>query len=115
MKKFLLVSCFVTVLIALTACSDKQGNAHKFIGKFTDEFGNKFELREDKTATIVFAGLDDKVVETTWSNGEGDSLPYATIAFNGDPTSYFLRDGVLYRDRQHMDDGAPAIQITWDE
>lgn len=109
MKK--LYSLFIIgLLLAVTACSDKS--AHKFAGTFEDEFGNRFELRSDYTATIQFAGNQD-AVETQWSDGEDHQRPFATIRYNGDPTYYYLRDGQLYRRKEDMNNGRCAIHITY--
>ena len=113
MKRFFGMMGLLAVMMLMVACGGEK--EHQFVGKFTDEFGNKFDLREDRTATIVFSGMADKPIETTWSNGEGNTLPYATIMFNGDPSYWYMRDGFLYRHRKDMELGRFAINITWDE
>ena len=111
MKRFLGLTCLMAVVTLFVACSSQQ--EHKFVGKFTDEFGNKFELRPDYSATITIIGAEPK--ETRWSNGNNHELPYATIEYNGDPAYYYMRDGALYRHRENMVDGKMAIKITWEE
>jgi len=109
MKKSIVLGLLFCLMTLLTGCSSKE---HKYVGTFTDEFGNKFELRDDYTATITFVGCDPQ--ETGWSDGDKHDMPYATIAFNGDPAYYYLRDGMLYRHREHMIDGTMAIKIEWE-
>ncbi len=111
MKKIFGLTCLLAVLTLFVACGNQQ--EHKFVGKFTDEFGNKFELRSDYTATITIKGGEPK--ETKWFDGNDHKSPYATIEFNGDPAYYYFRDGVLYRHRENMIDGNMAIKITWEE
>lgn len=91
--------------------SNKKGN--DFAGSFTDEFGNKFELKEDYSATIQFAG-ESTIQHSKWSDGENHDRAYATIEFNGDPSYYFLRDGKLYREREDMERGSCPISIKYE-
>lgn len=109
MKKLIVLS-FLFAMVLLVGCGSKE---HKYVGKFTDEFGNKFELRDDYTATITYIGSDP--VDTKWFDGNNHELPYATIEFNGDPAYYYFRDGVLYRHRENMIDGSRAIKIEWED
>lgn len=113
MKSLFKICCIVIVFVATTlqSCSSSEHNG--FVGKFTDEYGNKFELRDDYTATITFANTDP--IETKWSDGANHDSPYATIEYNGNAAYYFLRDGALYRHRENMIQGKLAIKITWDE
>lgn len=106
----------VIVCLVLAACgkSGSEGGNRDFAGKYVDEFGNKFELREDHTATVQFAGQDN-VNETHWFDGENHDSPFATIEYNGDPAYYYMRDGVLYRYKQDMDNGHPAIKLEKEE
>ena len=110
MRRLLGLLCLVSGLLVLISCGQAE---HKFIGKFTDEFGNKFELRDDYTATITFAGTEP--VETKWSDGADHKSPYATIEYNGNAAYYFLRDGQLYRHLENMTQGKLGIKITWEE
>lgn len=112
MKRFFGIMSLMAVIAMMVACGGKK--EHQYIGKFTDEFGNKFELRKDYTASILFEGFP-KATEEVWSDGENHDLPYATISFNGNPAYYYLRDGVLYTSMEHMAKGSPAIQITWED
>lgn len=113
MKRFILFFCFAASLL-LCACGGGKRSDNKFAGTFTDEFKNKFELKEDHTGTIQFDGNKDKD-SITWSDGDDHKRPFATIKYNGDPTYYFLRDGALYRHQEDMDNGRCAIKITYDE
>ena len=115
MKKVLGIVCLLAVLL-LTACggSDSTRDNRHFAGSFTDEFGNKFVLNEDYTATIQFAGVEN-IVQTTWHDGVNHQSPFATIEYNGDPTYYYLRDGFLYRRQEDMQNGTCAIIIEYDE
>ncbi len=98
-------------LTCITACGGGGDSTDgKFVGSYVDEFGNKFELRDDHTATIQFKG-QDKVNETKWYDGENHDSPFATIAYNGDSKYYFMRDGNLYRHKEDMDNGRPAIKL----
>ena len=105
----------IIVCLVLAACGkSSDGSTQGFAGKYEDEFGNKFELREDHTATIQFAGQDN-VNETHWFDGENHDSPFATIEYNGDPAYYYMRDGVLYRHKEDMDSGHPAIKLEKEE
>lgn len=113
MKKFISFLCILSAVVLMVSCGgEKKGNG--FVGSFTDEFGNKFELKEDYSATIQFVGEKD-VQKSKWSDGEKHDHPYATIEFNGDPSYYYLRDGALYRDRSDMESGDCAIKIKYDD
>jgi|LAHS01.1.fsa_nt_gb hypothetical protein len=112
MKKILGILLVVTTLLA-ASCGGSKHEEGKFAGKFTDEFENKFELNDDYTGTIQFAG-NSKVEKITWSDGEDHKSPFATIMYNGDPTYYYLRDGKLYRHEEDMDHGEPAIDIKYE-
>ena len=115
MKKILGIVCLLAVLL-LAACGSSSSNRdnRRFAGSFTDEFGNKFVLNEDYTATIQFAGSEN-VNQTTWHDGPNHQSPYATIEYNGDPTYYYLRDGYLYRRQEDMQNGTCAIVIEYDD
>ncbi len=104
----------IIVCLVLAACGKSSDGSKGFAGKYEDEFGNKFELREDHTATIQFAGQDN-VNETHWFDGENHDSPFATIEYNGDPAYYYMRDGVLYRHKEDMDSGHPAIKLEKEE
>ena len=103
---------FVLLLSACAGGSKERGN-HDFAGTFVDEFGNKFVLNTDYTATIQFAGSDN-VVQTSWHDGVNHESPYATIEYNGDPSYYYLRDGNLYRRQEDMQNGKCAIIINYE-
>lgn len=114
MKRLVL---FLALAVSLVFCACGGGSKHgdsKFAGTFTDEFNDKFELREDYTGTIQFDG-NDKKISITWSDGENHKRPFATISFNGDPAYYYLRDGSLYRQKEDMENGRCAIKITYDD
>ena len=51
MKRLFGMISLVAVMMMMVACGSKEHQG--FTGKFTDEFGNKFELREDYTATVM--------------------------------------------------------------
>ena len=102
----------VAVMMMMVACGSKE---HKgFTGKFTDEFGNKFELREDYTATVHIVGVP-AADEVKWSDGENHDRAYATIEFNGNPNYWYLRDGKLYGTEEAMVNGHPEIKIEWED
>ena len=111
MKRFFGMMSLVAVMMLMVACSSKHEG---FTGKFTDQFGNKFELRSDYTGSITFVGYD-KPTEVTWSDGEHHELPYAMISFNGNPAYYYLRDGVLYGSESAMVNGHAPITIEWED
>lgn len=79
-------------------------------GKYIDEFGNKFELRDNHTATIQFVG-QDKVNETHWYDGAHNDTSYVTIEYNGDTTYFYMNHGKLYRTKEGMETGHPAIEL----
>ena len=101
MKRFFGIISLIAVIAMMVACSDSKRDS--YVGKFTDEFGNKFELRTQR------------VNEQKWSDGDNHELPYAMISFNGNPAYWYLRDGMLYTSMEHMAQGHPAIKITWVE
>lgn len=116
MKKIVKLTFLLSMLVVMIA-SCGGGNKHQdnqFVGKFTDEFKNKFELKDDYTATIQFVG-EDSVIKTTWFDGEDHKRAYATIKFNGDPNYYYLRDGKMYRAMEDMEKGTAAINIKYDD
>lgn len=101
----------LTICLCLCACgSDTTKQDKAFAGSYVDEFGNKFVLSEDHTATIEFVGTD-KVIDTNWHDGPAHNSPFATIEYNGNPNYYYMRDGVLYRHKEDMDNGRSAITI----
>jgi len=104
-----LLSGVAVLTIMLSACTGSS-NDGKFAGKYEDEFGNKFELRDDYTATIQFAG-QETVNETRWFDGPEHNSPFATIEYNGNLSYYFMRDGFLYRHRDDMEKGSNGIVI----
>lgn len=115
MKKTILLTLLATVM-ALASCGPefpKGSMQGGYIGKFTDEFGNKFELRDGNKATIQFSGVDS-VIQTQWATDDvNDSC--ATIAFNMDPHYYYLKDGKLFRHHEDMKAGHPAINIEYED
>ena len=108
-KRFIKSLLIAAVALAVTSCS-KSADDGKVTGKFVDEFGNKFELREDHTATIQFNG-QDKVNETRWYDGEHSDTSYVTIGYNGDSTYYYMSHGKLYRRYEDMKSGFTAIEL----
>lgn len=116
MKKNIVLSVLLLTAVLLVGCGPKypKGSKHGgYVGKFTDEFGNKFELREDHTALIQFDGMESPV-ETRWTEGHGKDSLCVSIEYNMDPNYYFLKDGVLYRHRKDMEQGHPAISIEYE-
>lgn len=117
MKRFVL---FLTLSLSLVFCACGGGSKHdgsgqgsnKFVGRFTDEFGNRFELKDDYTGTLQF-DRTDKVDTIKWSDGVNHECPFATIEWNGDPSYYYLRDGALYRHEDDMNQGRCAIKISY--
>lgn len=100
-------------VVALFVCCGASGGRDNYAGTFTDEFGNKFELREDGTGTIQFVGQNE-VNDIIWHDGRKTYTPYSTIEYNGDVNYYYLRDGKMYRHRQDMEEGHCAITIVYD-
>ena len=111
MKKYLGFALIVVVTVLLMSGCQK---AHEYVGRFTDEFNNVFELRADHSVTIHFAG-SDHLVETVWRDSVYHKIPFAAIEFNGDPAYYYLRDGSLYRRLDNMEDETCAINIHYEE
>ena len=106
---------FQTLVIAglaacVVSCGNKNAAEGPVTGKYVDEFGNKFELREDHTATIQFDG-QDKVNETRWYDGDRGDTSYVSIGYNGDTAYYYMSHGKLYRNKESMDIGSPAIEL----
>lgn len=101
-------------IFVFAACGGSKHNPNKFAGSFTDEFNNKFVLNEDYSGTLQCDGID-KIDTISWSDGPDHKRPFATIKYNGDPSYYYLRDGMLYRHEEDMDHGRCAIKITYDE
>ena len=97
------------VAVAVMSCN-RSADDGQVTGKYIDEFGNKFELREDHTATIQFDG-QDKVNETRWYEGEHADTSYVTIGYNGDTTYYYMSHGKLYRSKHNMEIGSAAIEL----
>lgn len=108
-KSFLIVG-MTTIVIS---CGQKSASEGPVTGKYIDEFGNKFELREDHSATIQFVGQNN-VNETRWYDGAHSDTSYVTIGYNGDSTYYFLSHGKLYRSKEQMEAGSPAIELKRD-
>ena len=116
MKKNIVLSVLLLTAVLFVCCGPKfpKGSKHGgYVGKFTDEFGNKFELREDHTALIQFDGMESPV-ETRWTEGHGKDSLCVSIEYNMDPSYYYLKDGVLYRHRKDMEQGHPAISIEYE-
>ena len=108
----MLLSAVALLTITLSSCTGggSGSGGSGYVGKYEDEFGNKFELRADYTATIQFAG-QETANETHWSDGPDHNSPFATIEYNGNPNYYFMRDGVLYRHHEDMERGTARITI----
>ncbi len=106
-KTLLIAGIAVTVM---SCGGNKSADDGTVTGKYVDEFGNKFELREDHTATIQFDG-QDKVNETRWYDGDRGDTSYVSIGYNGDTAYYYMSHGKLYRSKESMDIGSPAIEL----
>lgn len=111
MRFILPIAATILMAVMMSCGNSASGGSDKFPGHYTDEFGNKFVLNDDYTATIQFDGVD-KVIETNWYDGPDHNSAYATIEYNGNPFYYFMRDGNLYRHREDMEKGRPAIKLT---
>ena len=110
------ISVYITVLFSvfiLCSCGTNKSE-HQFIGKFQDEFGNKFELKEDMTATIEFVNTN-KITHTTWTNTEADDYPYAAIEYNGNPEYFLLQGDGLYRHVEDMKNNRRKVIVTRQE
>lgn len=114
MKKIVFSLIAAVVMCITVACGGGNSNVHKYAGTFVDEFENRFVLNEDGTGTIQFAGQSEPE-QITWSDGSENHFPFGTIEYNGDPSYYFMRDGVLYRHKEDMDKGQCAIEIKYEE
>lgn len=108
-KRFIKTLLIAGIAVAAISCN-KSADDGKVTGKFIDEFGNKFELREDHTATIQFNG-QDKVNETRWLDGEHSDTSYVTIEYNGDSTYFYMSHGKLYRSKHNMEIGSAAVEL----
>ena len=122
MKRLLGLFLF-SLVITLASCGGGNGAAnqpgaaqsgHSFVGTFTDEFGNRFTLNEDYSATIQFMGIDS-LIKSSWFDGIDHTQPFISIEFNGDPAHWYLRDGQLYMTREDMISGSTPIKITYDK
>ena len=107
-RKLFKIALTVGIIAMVVSCGNKNAAEGPVTGKYVDEFDNKFELREDHSATIQFAG-QDKINETRWYDGEHSDTSYVTIGYNGDTTYYYLSHGKLYRSKEQMEIGHPAI------
>ncbi len=101
------------VVAVAASCGSKSADDGKITGKYVDEFGNKFELREDHSATIQFDG-QDKVNQTHWYDGDRGDTSYVSIEYNGDTAYYYMSHGKLYRSEDAMKSGSPAIDLKRD-
>ena len=113
LQRIIRLSVLALTVVLAVSCGSGDSRKGKFAGTFVDEFGNKFELKEDYSATIQFV-CDDKVNQTRWRDGANHDSPFATIEFNGDPAYYYLRDGMLYRHKDDMDNGRCAIKLEYE-
>jgi len=100
---------FIGIAMIVISCG-KSADDGCVTGSFVDEFGNKFELRDDHTATIQFEG-QDKINETFWHDGYHSDTSYVTIEYNGDSTYFYMSHGKLYRHLEDMKTGHPAIEL----
>lgn len=112
MLRNILKALSVVAIAVIMACGGNEGRK-SYAGAFTDEFGNRFELRDDGTGTVQFAGQDN-VTDIAWYDGNKSDKPYSTIEYNGDVNYYYLRDGAMYRHKEDMDNGRCAIAITYE-
>ena len=103
----------ITAIVTTAFSCNKNADDGQVTGKYVDEFGNKFELREDHSATIQFDG-QDKVNDTRWHNGAHNDTSYITIEYNGDSTYYYMSHGKLYRRIEDLKAGHPAIELERD-
>ena len=103
----------ITAIVTTAFSCNKNADDGQVTGKYVDEFGNKFELREDHSATIQFDG-QDKVNDTRWHNGARNDTSYITIEYNGDSTYYYMSHGKLYRRIEDLKAGHPAIELERD-
>lgn len=111
MKKIFVIIGIISCLVFVTSCGR---DPKAFAGTFTDEFGNKFVLNEDSTATIQFAGFD-AVEQSHWHiiYGANDSV-YAGIYFNGDPEYYYLYNNKMYHHLKDLVEDRSAIKIQYE-
>ena len=121
MKRVLGLFIFSLVFMLASCGGSGKSNAsaghpqasHSFVGSFTDEFGNRFTLNEDYTATITLAGIDS-LIQSSWFDGVDHTLPFITIEFNGDRAHWYMRDGQLYMSEKDMINGRAPIKITYE-
>lgn len=95
--------------IIVVSCAPGKG-VDEFAGIYDDEFNNHFELYDDQTAVILFAGETDRIV-TKWAKRSEDGKTFATIEYNGDPAYYYLYNGALYRSKENMNNSSCAIEL----
>lgn len=112
-KRIFKILIITGVAVTVVSCGSKNADDGEVTGKYIDEFGNKFELREDHTATIQFNG-QDKVNDTQWYSNEFGDTAFVTIGYNGDTAYYYMSHGKLYRSKEAMDIGHPAINLERD-
>jgi hypothetical protein len=111
MKKIFFGLC-VCMLAMMASCSHKRAT---FAGTFHDEFGNKFVLNADYSATMELVNTD-KIIPIKWALLDTDSAQYATIAFNGDDSYYILKDDrTMFRHADDLNAGRAAISIEYEE
>lgn len=112
MNKYIKTLSFYIILSAFTlSCTREQIPS---TGSFTDEFGNRFVLNDDSTATIQFAGMTD--IETSYWHivKQPDGMVYASIYYNGNPEYYYLSNNKLYRYKEDMLNNRNAIEINYE-
>lgn len=112
MKRILYIICFLLSLVLIISCGR---NPKSFAGAFTDEFGNRFVLNDDSTATIQFAGFET-IEQSNWHVvNSSDDMTYTCIYYNGDSEYYYLYNNKLYRYKEDMIEGRRAINIVYEE
>lgn len=106
-----MLSFFLILSIIIIACGREQVAS---TGSFVDEFGNRFVLNADSTATIQFAGMNE--VESSYWHivRQPDGIVYASIYYNGNPEYYYLTNNKLYRYKKDMLNNRNAIEVNYE-
>ncbi|MBO5627667.1 MAG: hypothetical protein J5965_01135 [Aeriscardovia sp.] len=103
-----------SLLLSLTSvlvlsCGQQKG-INEFAGVYDDEFNNHYELYDDHTAIIQFAGETERIT-SKWAEKRESDKHFAVIEYNGNPAYYYLYNGALYRTKENMESGHCAIEI----
>lgn len=93
------------------SCGNRTAD-YNFAGEFEDEFGNRFELKEDMTAIVELVNTGNEI-KTVWTKHKRVGMVYAAIAYNGSPDYFILSPEGLYRHFDDMKSKRRRITITY--